>query len=87
MTLVDAVFHNGRADARRNMKFFQKPFDSLKTRFYIHATDGDDALRGRSHPVFASFSGSCLLAERLGRKRFGFFEGASLRREDTLFDN
>jgi hypothetical protein len=56
MTLVDAVFHNGRADARRNMKFFQKPFDSLKTRFYIHATDGDDALRGRRAIRFSRVS-------------------------------
>jgi hypothetical protein len=40
-------FPQEAAEARRVMKFFQKLFDSLKTRSYIHATDGDDALRGR----------------------------------------
>jgi hypothetical protein len=29
------------------MNFFQKPFDTLKARSYIRATDGDDALGGR----------------------------------------
>jgi hypothetical protein len=30
-----------------SMNFFQKPFDSPKSRSYIRATDGDDALGGR----------------------------------------
>jgi hypothetical protein len=29
------------------MNFFQKPFDSPKSRTYIRATDGDAALCGR----------------------------------------
>jgi hypothetical protein len=63
---------------QRIVNFFQKLFDSQKPRTYIPATDGDDALgRSKSHLVFASLSGECLLTERLGRRRFGFFEGAS----------